>query len=268
MANLELHANKTGHSDFSESTEAVKPLTEEEKMKKMEEIKSLLAAKRAERLSKEKEDDVEREKRRRFQGQEMAKTREQLEMEQRKREVWQRKKEKESFKRERERIRKELEKDRLERMANKGKLQSKLGVEGYNPDAIQYDQDMEIRAAADGSDSAAHMKNPVKSTMKIQECIQKVSSYRAGGDGERCLKVLLAYVKNVVENDDEKFRTINMDNKAFKMRVKPFIGGKQLLLAVGFHADEQGDKLVLSADADKTLLAETKVRLEKAIADY
>ena len=39
MANLELHANKTGHSDFEESTERVKPLTEEEKKAKIEEIK-------------------------------------------------------------------------------------------------------------------------------------------------------------------------------------------------------------------------------------
>jgi thiol-disulfide isomerase/thioredoxin len=39
MANLELHANKTGHSDFEESTETVKPLTDEEKAAKIAEIK-------------------------------------------------------------------------------------------------------------------------------------------------------------------------------------------------------------------------------------
>jgi UBX domain-containing protein 1/4 len=39
MANLELHANKTGHSDFEESTECIKPLTEEEKVDKIAEIK-------------------------------------------------------------------------------------------------------------------------------------------------------------------------------------------------------------------------------------
>ena len=261
MANLELHANKTGHSDFSESTESIKPLNEEEKRKKIEEIKSLLAAKRAERLKKEKEDDVEREKRRRFQGQEMAKTRDQLDAEQRKREIWMRKKEKENYKKERERIRKELEKDKLERMANKGKLQSKLGVEGYHPDAIQYDMDV------DAPSFAPKKTTLVKSTMKVEDCIKKVSAYRAGGDGEKCLKVLLAYVKNVVENSDEKYRTINMDNKVFKTRVKPFIGAKQLLLAVGFLPDD-GDKLVLTESADKMLLFQTKEQLENAIANY
>ena len=39
MANLELHANKTGHSDFEESTVRVQPLTEEEKVAKIAEIK-------------------------------------------------------------------------------------------------------------------------------------------------------------------------------------------------------------------------------------
>jgi hypothetical protein len=57
MADLELHANRTGHSDF----EAV----------------------RTEREMKEKVDDVDREKQRRFMGQEMAKTREQMEIEER-----------------------------------------------------------------------------------------------------------------------------------------------------------------------------------------
>ena len=46
MANLELHANKTGHSDFEESTESIKPLTAEEKAEKVKKIKELLAAKR------------------------------------------------------------------------------------------------------------------------------------------------------------------------------------------------------------------------------
>jgi hypothetical protein len=260
MANLELHANKTGHSDFSESTESIKPLSEEEKKKKIEEIKSLLAAKRSERLEKEKEDEIERERRRRFEGQEMAKTREQLEAEQRKREILMRKREKENFKKERERIRRELEKDKMERLANKGKLQSKLGVEGYHPDAIQYEQDV------DGLPKKPH---PAKPSMSIQQCIEKVSSYRAGGDGEKCLKVLLAYVKNVIENqDDDKYRTINMENKAFKTRVKPFIGGKQLLLGVGFHPEEGGEKLVLPEDSDKTILLQAKELLEKAIANY
>lgn len=67
----------------------------------------------------------------------MAKTREQMDAETRKRTAMLKKKEKEAALRERQRIRAELEKDKRERAANKGKLSSKLGIDGYNPDAIQ-----------------------------------------------------------------------------------------------------------------------------------
>jgi UBX domain-containing protein 1/4 len=47
MAAAQFHAEKTGHDDFSESTEVIAPLTEEEKKQKLEELREKLAAKRA-----------------------------------------------------------------------------------------------------------------------------------------------------------------------------------------------------------------------------
>ena len=266
MANLELHANKTGHSDFEESTQSVKPLTPEEKAAKIAEIKSLLKAKRAEREEEEKVDNTEREKQRRNMGKEMAKTREQLEIEQRKRANALRKKEKDAFKRERERLRQELAKDKAERQANKGKLSSKLGVDGYNPDGIQYDVDGEGNNADDGEQKKKKAK---VSAAKIDEYITKVSSYKAGGDGGKCLKILKIYVGNLVDNPDEhKFRTINTDNKAFKTKVKPFVGAKSLLLAIGFQQQEDGSLVLPDDHINPTLFAETKEKLEKAFIAY
>jgi hypothetical protein len=268
VANLELHANKTGHSDFEESTEAVKPLTAEEKAKKLEEIKELLKVKRAEREEAEKVDDVEREKQRRSMGKEMRKTREQMEMEARKREAMLRRKEKEEFKKERARIRAELAKDKADRQAHQGKLSSRLGVEGYNPSAIQYDVDPE-HAERGGSPSAPKKPKAHASAAKIDEYIEKVSSYRAGGDGGKCLKILSIYIGNVVDHPEEdKYHTINMENKAFKTKVKPFVGAKQILMAVGFNPNETGDALVLSDEADAKLLADTKAKLEAAFVAY
>ena len=265
MANLELHANKTGHSDFEESTQAVKPLTPEEKAAKIAEIKELLKAKRAEREEAEKVDNTEREKQRRFMGKEMAKTREEMEIEQRKREAQQRKREKEAFKRERARLRAELAKDKAERQANKGKLSTKLGIDGYNPDGVQYDVE-----DPDAPEQTKQTKKPKVDAGKIDEYIKKVSSYRAGGDGGKCLKILKIYVGNAADNPDEaKYKSINMDNKAFKTKVKPFIGGKQLLMAVGFQQPE-GDPttLVLNEPADYDLLKSTKEKLEAALVAY
>lgn len=55
----EFHATKTGHVDFSESTEEIAPLTEEEKKAKLEELRRKLAEKRSgtseqDRLDKKK----------------------------------------------------------------------------------------------------------------------------------------------------------------------------------------------------------------------
>ena len=197
-----LHANKTGHSDFEESTEVVKPLTAEEKAAKVEEIKALLKAKRELREKEEKVDHVEREKQRRSMGQQMAKTKEEMQRQAMARDAIQRKKEKEAFKRERARIKAEIEKDKAERRAHKGKLTSKLGIEGYNPDAIQYDVEQDEEQKSD----SPMKKKPKASVAKIDDYIKKVSSYRAGGDGGKCLKVLLAYVGNVVDKPDEDNR--------------------------------------------------------------
>ncbi|GAX18694.1 hypothetical protein FisN_10Hh092 [Fistulifera solaris] len=270
LANLELHANKTGHSDFEESTQSVVPLTAEEKANKIAEIKDLLKAKRQEREEIEKAEEVTRELQRRNMGKEMHKTREQLDAEQRKREIALRKKEKEDFKRERARIKAQLEKDKLERAANKGKLGSKLGIDGYTPDAIQYDVELE---GVHGADDEEQKKKKLKaSAAKIDDYIAKVSAYRAGGDGGKCLKVLKAYVGNLANNpNDPKFRSINMENNAYKTRVKPFVGAKNLLLAVGFsqEKDSEGiDHLVMNDEPNTSLLAETTAKLEKAIVAY
>lgn len=46
-AQAEAHAEKSGHVNFSESTEEIKPLTEEEKKAKLEELRQKAAEKRA-----------------------------------------------------------------------------------------------------------------------------------------------------------------------------------------------------------------------------
>lgn len=55
-AQAEFHASKTEHTDFSESTEEIKPLTEEEKKAKLEELRQKLAAKRGEMSEQDKLD--------------------------------------------------------------------------------------------------------------------------------------------------------------------------------------------------------------------
>merc|ERR1719246_355587 len=94
MANLELHANKTGHSDFEESTDAAKVLTDEERAAKVERLKQILKQKRMEREEEEKKANVNREKGRRTMGQEMAKTQEVMKVDKQKHDSYMRKKKK------------------------------------------------------------------------------------------------------------------------------------------------------------------------------
>ena len=56
QAQAEFHASKTEHVDFQESTEEIAPLTEEEKKKKLEDLRSKLAEKRAVQSDQDKAD--------------------------------------------------------------------------------------------------------------------------------------------------------------------------------------------------------------------
>ena len=56
QAQAEFHASKTEHTDFSESTEEVAPLKEEEKKARLQELREKLAAKRAIQSEQDKAD--------------------------------------------------------------------------------------------------------------------------------------------------------------------------------------------------------------------
>ena len=80
---------------------------------------------------------------------------------------------------------------------------------------------------------------------------------------------MTVFVGNVVDNpDEEKYRSINMEGKAYKAKVKPFVGAKSLLMAVGFSPNEAGDKLILKDDADRDVLKSTKDKLVAAQEAY
>ena len=70
--------------------------------------------------------------------------------------------------------------------------------------------------------------------------------YRTGGDGGAALKLLLLLLRNVHTHPDEaKYRSVNLEGKAFKSKLGHLVGPLALLKAVGFQPNEGGDKLVL-----------------------
>ncbi|KAG4095976.1 UBX-domain-containing protein [Neocallimastix lanati (nom. inval.)] len=113
----EFHAIKTGHQNFSESTEAVKPLTEEEKKAKLEELKQRLKEKRLMKQKEEQEYEKQKEKVRRRTGKELNEARERMEKEELKRIYEKKKREQIEEKKARARVKAQIEQDRKERAA-------------------------------------------------------------------------------------------------------------------------------------------------------
>uniref|UniRef100_A0A0A9XYU0 UBX domain-containing protein 1 n=1 Tax=Lygus hesperus TaxID=30085 RepID=A0A0A9XYU0_LYGHE len=114
---VEFHATKSGHSQFSESTEEKKPLTEEEKRQQMALLEQKLKEKKREREEKEKEEALAREKNRIRSGKEIVAAKKKLEDEELKKAIELRKREKEADKLARQKIIAQIEADKQARRA-------------------------------------------------------------------------------------------------------------------------------------------------------
>ncbi len=137
-------------------------------------------------------------------------------------------------KKEKERLLAELAHDKAIRAKNKGVLPSVLGVEGYNPSIIQYDQPSgpgapaaPIAAAKPAASAAASAKDEKKSSTgnavssggsaasgkvidteaaerTVDTAISTIMRYRTAGDGGNALKLLHTFVKNVADSPDDR----------------------------------------------------------------
>ncbi|KAJ2386538.1 hypothetical protein GGI23_006468, partial [Coemansia sp. RSA 2559] len=111
------HAVKSGHTDFAQSTEAVKPLTEEEKAQKIQELQERIKQKRQKREAAEKEEQRKNELIRRKAGQDQTEQQEKLKEAQIQRDIEKRKREKESDKLAARKIKEQIEQDKRDRAA-------------------------------------------------------------------------------------------------------------------------------------------------------
>ncbi|KAJ2305233.1 hypothetical protein H4R23_006343 [Coemansia sp. Cherry 401B] len=115
------HAVKSGHTDFAQSTEAVKPMSEEEKQQKLAELQARISAKRQRRAEEEKEEQRKNELLRRKAGQDHAEQQERLKEQQVKRELDLQRRQKEDDKRAEQRIKQQIEQDKRDRAARLAK---------------------------------------------------------------------------------------------------------------------------------------------------
>ena len=111
----QFHGEKTGHEQFSESTEELKPLTEEEKAQRLQELKEKLAAKRALQSEQDKEDRKKNEQIRQKSTKETHDIREELQKKERLKEAADKRAEKKADEDARKRVLAKLEVDKQER---------------------------------------------------------------------------------------------------------------------------------------------------------
>ncbi|KAF4494293.1 h-caldesmon, partial [Fusarium agapanthi] len=109
------HATKTEHTDFSESTEEIAPLTEDEKKAKLEQLRERLAAKRALQSVKDKEDHKRNEQIRAKATKESQEAKEELARKQAVKEAAQKRQEKLEDQEAKRRIKAKIEADKAER---------------------------------------------------------------------------------------------------------------------------------------------------------
>ncbi|VEN51045.1 unnamed protein product [Callosobruchus maculatus] len=117
---VEFHAVKSGHGNFSESTEEKKPLSEEEKKEQLAKIEAKLRQRRLEREAREKEEALMREKIRIKSGKELQEAKRRQEELEMKKLMEQKRKEKEEEKLAKQRIREKIEQDKIARKAKFG----------------------------------------------------------------------------------------------------------------------------------------------------
>lgn len=115
VAQAEFHGSKTGHENFSESTEEIAPLTEEEKKQRLEELKQKLAAKRAAQSDADKEDKKRNEQIRMKNTKESQEIKEELQKKERIKEAQAKRAEKKADEDARKRVLAKLEADKQER---------------------------------------------------------------------------------------------------------------------------------------------------------
>ena len=253
-ANLDLHTNLTGHSSFKESEQNTKAFADggsKNILSKAQDVPEATDGIRRDANMKkapEKHRNIEQTNHSNQNTEEREK-----EARLRKAKIVQKDK-KEERQRERERIMEGIERDRYEFKDEHGLL----------PPKRQY----QTKDRNEGHPSVPKRKKTMYSEATIDKCIGNISSYKAL-DGRGCLQILAIYMSNILDKPSEdKYKRINMENKAYKRGVKPFVGAKALLLAVGFSPDERDNALILPDDANLEILATAKKKLEIAKDSY
>lgn len=203
---VEFHAAKSGHTNFSESTEEKKPLTEEEKVAQKKLLEQKLIEKRREREKREENEALEREKNRIRAGKEMIEIKKKMQDEELRKAIEQRKKEKEEDMKARQRIKDQIEADR---QARREKQLQQQGVEIAAPTPAAAPEVAKPAAKKDYTETRIQIRllngESLTQTFGIKEQLSAVRLYielnRTDGDGGP-FSLMTTFPRKVFVEDD------------------------------------------------------------------
>lgn len=136
MAQAQFHAEKSGHTDFAESSEELAPLTEAEKAQRLQELKAKLAEKRAAQAVADKADQKRNEEIRKKHTKENDDAKEELQRKEQIKEAQKKKQEKADDIAAKKRIREKIEADKAARKAKaEEEKRMRENPDAYNPGA-------------------------------------------------------------------------------------------------------------------------------------
>jgi UBX domain-containing protein 1/4 len=154
MAAVQFHAEKSGHEDFSESTEELAPLTEDEKKAKLEELRAKLAEKRAKQSEEDKAANKRNEEIRKKHTKENDDAKEELQRKEQIKEAQKKRQEKLDDLAAKKRIKEKIEADKAERKRKAEEEKAKRA----NPAA--FNNPRAPTAGSNGSGLAAALQQP------------------------------------------------------------------------------------------------------------
>jgi len=149
------HAEKSGHDQFEESTEEVKPLTEEEKKERLAELRARMEEKRAAKAAEEAKEARANELIRRKGGQDIGQIKEDLQLKEAEKEARQRKQDKIDDAKAKAAIRAQIEADKKTRAEKAAKEKAlREGREYQQPNIAGVGGSTSTTAAAPGTKSS------------------------------------------------------------------------------------------------------------------
>ncbi|GAA5885841.1 hypothetical protein JCM16303_000076 [Sporobolomyces ruberrimus] len=165
----QFHGTKSGHTSFEESTEEIKPLTEEEKAEKLKELKAKMDEKRKIQAKKDAEEAKVNEAIRRKGGKDQQQIKQDLQLKEAEKAAIQRKKDKADEVAARKRIKDQIEADKKARAEKTAR--EKALREGRNPDAA-----VDALRNPSGSSSASGSTSANGSTLTPAEAVAQTES--------------------------------------------------------------------------------------------